>query len=464
MRKTTDNAKAKTLRDLAVTWCPTGTLKPYPRNARTHKKRQIRQIASSIEAFGWTNPVLVDCEGGIIAGHGRVEAARFLELTEVPTIRIDDLSEEQKRAYIIADNRLAELAGWDETVLATELQFLVSADVDIKVILTGFAGAEVDLLIEHLNDDDPEEEDDLVLVDPEAPPITRLGDLWILADHRLLCGDARDPAAFEALMAGAAAAMVFTDPPYNVPINGHVSGLGVIRHREFSMASGEMSEAEFTTFLTTVLSNMAATSKDGSLHYIFTDWRHLYEFLTAGRAVYDEVKNCCVWAKPNPGMGSFYRSAHEEVLVFKKGKTPHVNNIELGRFGRNRSNLWQYESTNSLDPERREDLSLHPTTKPVRLAADAISDASNRGDIVLDPFSGSGTTLIAAEKTGRRGYCLEIDPLYVDVAIRRWQVITGEIAVHGESGMAFAEAAASQGHAIPADAKPETETANPNQT
>jgi DNA modification methylase len=429
--------KAIRLRQLAVTWCPIGTLEPYSNNARTHSKRQIRQIAESIEAFGWTNPVLVDGEGGIIAGHGRVEAAKLLGLAEVPTIRIDDLTEAQKRAYIIADNRLAELAGWDEEVLAIELQFLVSADVDIDVSLTGFAGAEVDLLIENIDDHDGEKEDELPRIDVAAAPVSQLGDLWLLGDHRLLCGDARDPAAYTALMAGETAAMVFSDPPYNVAIDGHVCGLGAIKHREFAMASGEMSEAAFTAFLTTVLANMAAVSSDGSLHYIFMDWRHLSEVLFAGRAAYAELKNFCVWAKPNAGMGSFYRSQHELVLVFKKGKAPHVNNIQLGRFGRNRSNLWQYHGVNNLDPERRQDLALHPTVKPVALVADALSDASNRGDSVLDPFCGSGTTIIAAEKTGRRAFCLEIDSLYIDTALRRWQALTGETAIHAQTGVSF---------------------------
>jgi DNA modification methylase len=427
------------MRNLSVTSRPIGTLKPYPRNARRHSKRQIRQIASSIEAIGWTNPVLIDNEGGIIAGHGRVAAAELLGYEQVPTIQILDLTEAQKRAYILADNRLAELAGWDEEVLAIELQYLVSADVEVDVSLTGFADAEVDLLIENLDDGAGENDDELPPVDAGATPITQPGDYWLLGTHRLHCSDARDPEAYETLMGGARAAMVFTDPPYNVPIHRHVCGLGAVKHREFAMASGEMSEAAFIAFLKSVLTNMATASRDGSLHYLFIDWRHLSELLMAGRAVYDEYKSLCVWAKSNAGMGSFYRSGHELVLVFKKGKAPHVNNIQLGRFGRNRSNLWQYPSVNSLDPERRQDLVLHPTVKPVALVADALVDASNRGDIILDPFCGSGTTILAAEKTGRRAFCLEIDPLYVDVAIRRWQAATAAAAVHGDSGATFQE-------------------------
>jgi DNA modification methylase len=427
------------MRNLSVTWRSIEALKPYPRNARRHSKRQIRQIANSIEVFDWTAPVLTDSEGGIIAGHGRVAAAKLLGYEQVPTIEISNLTEAQKRAYILADNRLAELAGWDEEVLAIELQYLVSADVEVDVSLTGFADAEVDLLIENLDDGAGENDDELPPVDAGATPITQPGDYWLLDTHRLHCSDARDPEAYETLMGGARAAMVFTDPPYNVPIHRHVCGLGAVKHREFAMASGEMSEAAFIAFLKSVLTNMATASRDGSLHYLFIDWRHLSELLMAGRAVYDEYKSLCVWAKSNAGMGSFYRSGHELVLVFKKGKAPHVNNIQLGRFGRNRSNLWQYPSVNSLDPERRQDLVLHPTVKPVALVADALVDASNRGDIILDPFCGSGTTILAAEKTGRRAFCLEIDPLYVDVAIRRWQAATAAAAVHGDSGATFQE-------------------------
>jgi DNA modification methylase len=298
--------------------------------------------------------------------------------------------------------------------------------------------AEIDLLL----DPAPGEEDTLDrLPEADGPPVTAPGDLWCLGRHRVLCADASSAAAFELVMAGKAAQLVFTDPPYNVPIDGHVCGLGRTRHPDFAMASGEMSEAEFTAFLATVLGHAAGHSADGALHFVFMDWRHLTELLTAGRAIYRELKNLCVWVKDNGGMGSLYRSQHELVLVFKNGSAPHVNNVELGRHGRNRSNVWRHPGVNSLHAGRLADLRLHPTVKPVQLVADAILDASKRRAVVLDPFLGSGTTLLAAERTARHACGLELEPRYVDVAIRRWQEHTGRAAVHVESGLTFDELA-----------------------
>jgi DNA modification methylase len=416
-------------------------LTPLVCNARTHSKKQIRQIARSIETFGWTNPVLIDGEGNIIAGHGRVEAAKLLGMEHVPTLRIDHLSEEQKRAYILADNRLAELAGWDMEVLATELQFLTSVDLDFDIEIIGFETAEIDLAIDGLSADGDDQADEVPESDPTAPPVSRAGDLWRLGSHWLLCGDARDPAAHERILGESKARMVFADPPYNVAIDGHVCGLGTIKHREFKMAAGEMSEVEYTEFLKIVLANLATVSLDGALHYICMDWRHAYELQTAARAVSLALKNMCIWAKTNAGMGSFYRSQHELVFVFKAGASSHVNNVELGRFGRNRSNVWTYAGVNSLGAGRLEELRMHPTVKPLALVADAIEDASHRGEVVLDPFCGSGTTLIAAEKTGRQAAAIEIDPAYVDTAVRRWQAYSGQEAHLVETGETFAEVA-----------------------
>ena len=424
--------------DLKVEYRDPKVLKPYDRNARTHSKKQIRQIADSIEEFGFTNPVLIDGTGRIIAGHGRVAAARLLGIDEVPTIRLENMSEVEIRAYVIADNRLAELADWDDEILAIELQALVELDFDVEV--TGFETAEIDLLIDGL--DAPgsvDEADRIPELDETAPAVSRLGDLWRLGRHRLLCGDATKSQSFERLMAGERAQMVFTDPPYNVPIDGHVCGLGRIRHAEFAMASGEMSEAEFTGFLETVLGHLAAHSADGALHFVCMDWRHVYELLSASRETYGEMKNLCVWAKTNAGMGSLYRSQHELVFVFKNGSAPHVNNVELGRHGRYRTNVWQYAGVNALGADRDDELAMHPTVKPVALVADAIRDCSRRGDIVLDAFGGSGTTLIAAERAGRRGYAIEIDPLYVDVTLERFRATFGEEPVHEASGLTFSE-------------------------
>ncbi len=426
--------------ELYVSYQRISDLKPYDRNARTHTRKQILQIAASIGEFGWTNPVLIDGEGRIIAGHGRVAAADMLGIDEVPTILLEGMTEAQKRAYVIADNRLAELAGWDEEVLAIELQALGEIDLDFDLEVTGFETAEIDLLIESLDESGSEDEADAIPeIDETAPPVSRLGDLWRLGRHRLLCADATKAESYERLMTVERARMVFTDPPYNVPIDGHVCGLGSVKHAEFAMASGEMSVGQFTAFLETVFGHLATNSADGSLHFVCMDWRHVFELMSAARGVYSEFKNLCVWNKTNGGMGSLYRSKHELVFVYKNGKAPHVNNVELGRHGRYRTNVWDYAGVNSLGANRLDELAMHPTVKPVALVADAIKDCSRRGDIVLDAFGGSGTTIIAAERTGRSGYALELDPKYVDVTIERFRQLTGEEAVHDETGLTFAD-------------------------
>ena len=427
------------IRDLQVTSTPVSALKPHERNPRTHTKKQIRQIAESIETFGWTNPILVDGSGGVIAGHGRLAAARHLGLAEIPTIAIADMNEAQIRAYVIADNRLAELAGWDDELLALELRALSEIELDFSIEATGFAMPEIDALILKLGDDESDEADQVPEVDPQMPPLTKAGDLWLLGRHRLLCADATRPESFAQLLDGERAQMVFTDPPYNVPIDGHVCGLGAVRHAEFAMAAGEMSEAEFTAFLQTVLGHLATHSTEGAIHFVCMDWRHLYELLTAGRGVYSELKNLCVWNKTNGGMGSLYRSKHELVAVYKVGDAPHINNVELGRHGRYRTNVWDYAGINSFGADRDAELAMHPTVKPVQLVEDAILDCSRRQDIVLDAFSGSGTTIIAAERAGRRGFGLELDPTYVDVTLRRYRALTGDEPVHAASGFTLGE-------------------------
>ena len=416
---------------------PVRELRPHPNNARTHSRKQVKQIAKSIEKFGFCNPVLVDDAKQIIAGHGRVEAAKLLRLEVVPTCLISHLSEAEKRAYILADNKLAENAGWDRELLAIELQGLIELDVDIE--LTGFETAEIDLVLEEAREASgaPVGPEDKTPEPSPGPAVTQTGDLWLLGDHRLLCGDARNKIAYERLLEGAKAEFVFTDPPYNVAIDGNVCGLGRIHHREFAMASGEMSEADFTAFLQAVFAQLAENTVDGSIHQIFTDWRHLSEMLNAGRAVYSELKNVCVWNKTNAGMGSFYRSKHEFVFVWKSGTAAHLNNFELGQHGRHRTNVWDYPGISSGRAGRLEELAMHPTVKPVAMVADAIKDCSRRTSLVLDPFCGSGTILIAAERTGRKARALEIDPHYVDVAVRRWQAYAGKAALLAETGETF---------------------------
>jgi DNA modification methylase len=436
----TEGQGAGYLRELSVELMPIGSLKPSAHNPRTHSAKQIRQLADSIRQFGFTNPILIDADGGVLAGHGRAEAAKLLGFEKVPAIRLDQMSEAQKRAYVLADNKLAANAGWDRELLALELQYLAELELDFDVTITGFETAEIDLVIGELEVRQPTDQaDELPAVDAAAPAATQLGDLWLLGKHRVLCADARVAESFERLLDGAQAQMIFTDPPYNVPIDGHVCGSGAIRHREFMMATGEMSEVEFEEFLRTSFRLLAVHSADGSIHFICMDWRHLSELLAAGREVYPELKNLCVWNKDNGGLGSLYRSKHELVFVFKRGSGKHINNVELGRFGRNRTNVWDYPGVNSIHQGRLDDLAMHPTVKPVALVADAIRDCSKRDGIVLDCFGGSGTTLIAAHKTGRRGYLIELDPSYVDVTVKRFEQLTGETAIHAETRRSFSE-------------------------
>jgi hypothetical protein len=442
---------------LEIVHRPPADLRPNPRNPRTHSKKQIRQIADSILTFGFTNPVLLDDADRIIAGHGRVAAAKLLGIATVPTIRLGQLSEVERRAYAIADNRLAELAGWDKQLLALELRYIGELEIAFELTLTGFETAEIDLLLET---DAAAEAPSERLPEVRGPAVTRPGDLWLLGPHRLLCGDATDAVAYGRLMAGKRAQLVFADPPYNVPVDGHICGLGRTRHPEFPMAAGEMSPAEFATFLRTVAGNLVDHSLDGALHYICMDWRHLPELLEAGRHAYAELKNLCVWDKGTGGMGSLYRSQHELVLVFKNGTASHLNNVELGRHGRNRTNVWRYPGANALRAGGLEELRLHPTVKPVGLVVDLLLDASRRRGVVLDPFLGSGTTLIAAERTGRRAYAMELEGHYVDVAIRRWQEHTGGQAILAGSASHFAAVAEDRDPAIAAARRTREATAD----
>ncbi|MFZ0679961.1 site-specific DNA-methyltransferase [Candidatus Binatus sp.] len=417
-------------------------LKLDPKNPRSHRPRQIRQIARSIVEFGFLVPILIDASGKVIAGHGRLLAARQLGWREVPTIELHHLSEAQARAYMIADNRLTEISEWDDALLATQLRELAALDLDFSLEITGFDAAEIDLRIEQsvLSEDDDERANQI----PEPsgnPPVTKTGDIWILNEHRVLCASALERNSYSTLMGKDRAEMVFIDPPYNVAIDGNVSGLGATRHKEFAMASGEMSKEEFQQFLTKVFLLLAKYSTPLSLHFVFMDWRHTGEVVAAGDDVYNDLINCCVWVKDNAGMGSFYRSQHEFVFVFKSQKGSHRNNVQLGQYGRNRTNVWSYPCANSFSRSGDEGhlLSLHPTVKPAALVGDAIMDCTERGAIVLDSFLGSGTTIIAAERTGRRCYGLEIDARYVDTIVRRWQAFTRNVAIHSQTGRSFAE-------------------------
>ncbi len=323
-------------------------LQPYSRNARPHSRKQIRQIADSIERFGFTNPVLVSDDREIIAGHGRVEAAKLLGLKTVPTLRLSHLSAEERRAYVLADNKLALNAGWDQDILAIELQALI--DLDFDVTLTGFSLAEVDFTLDAARERDPDAppgvEDEIPPIAPDA--VSRMGDVWVLGRHRLICGDAREAGDYARLLDDERVDLVFTDPPYNVPIDGHVCGSGRIRHREFAMGVGEMSQDAFTGFLTAALKPMAASCRDGAIAFVCMDWRHLTELLNAGAQVFSELKNLCIWNKTNGGMGTFYRSKHELVFAYKVGAAPHTNTFGLGDTGRYRTNVWDYAGISSM--------------------------------------------------------------------------------------------------------------------
>lgn len=412
---------------------PPGELSPAKRNARRHSQKQIAQLAASIRQFGFTNPVLTDERGRIVAGHGRVEAAKSLGLALVPTLQLAHLSEADARAYALADNRLAEKSGWDDDLLRIELSEL-EAIVEFDLDLTGFSTGEIDVLLEPVSKDESLNE----APEPKrATAAVQRGDLWLLGEHKLLCGDAREPADFARLMGDERARMVFSDPPYNVPIDGFVGGLGAVKHQEFAMAAGEMSPAQFTDFLAAAFENAAAVSMDGAVHYQCMDWRHVEEMMDAGRGVYSQLLNLCVWSKDSAGMGTFYRSQHELVFVWKVGDAPHLNLVELGKHGRYRTNVWNCRGVRKTG--RRSELELHPTVKPVPLIVDAIKDASKRGELVLDCFGGSGSTLIAAERARRRARVIEYEPGYCEVTIRRWEAQTGKQAILAATGESFSE-------------------------
>jgi DNA modification methylase len=419
-------------------------LKPHPKNPRTHSRAQLDKLSRSIDEMGLISPVVVDECGTILAGHARYTIVQERGLSPIPIIEVAGLTEPQKLSLMLADNRLPLDAGWDEQKLSLVLEEILEIDNEFDLELSGFDVPEIDILLDldeneagggaDLADHIPETPD-------EAPTVSRYGDLWILGRSRLLCGDATSGEDIGRLLDDEKATITITDPPYNVSAR-HIGQRSAKRHGAFVMASGEMSEAEYTAFLEAALSQMASVNADGGLLYVFIDWRHLYELLSVARTLNLQLINLCVWAKTNGGMGSFYRSQHELVLVLRSGKKPHRNNVELGRHGRNRTNLWTYPGVNTFRDGRMEELAMHPTVKPVALVADAIRDASRRGDIVLDPFAGSGTTLIAAERTGRRGYGMDLDPRYVDTAIRRWQHFTGEPAILAGTGLTFTQAEA----------------------
>jgi DNA modification methylase len=422
-------AQAETL---SITYKDIDQLKPYLQNSRAHTPKQIKLVARSIETYGWTNPILVDDECNIIAGHARLEAAKALKLSQVPTICLSHMTPTQKRAYVIADNRMNEVAGsWDRKILALEHQAIQLMDPSFDITSTGFVIDDVEIMIDGLTESG---EGEAIRPDHKRPAVSTFGDLWILGEHKLLCRDALLPASFEMLLGGERAQVVITDAPYNVKVNGNVARKG--KFSEFVMASGEMSSEEFAAFLTTSFRNLVAFSIDGSIHFLFMDWRHMPEMVQATRQ-YTETKNLICWNKQSAGMGTFYRSQHELIWVMKAGTAAHINNFGLGEKGRHRTNVWDYPGLAGWSPARAQELAMHPTVKPVSMIAEALKDCSKKHGIVLDCFGGSGSTLIAAEQTDRRARLIELDPVYVDVAVRRWQAETGRKALLADNGRSF---------------------------
>lgn len=424
------------MNELHIEYLPPPQINPYAGNARLHSPAQIQQIVKSVDQFGFINPVLIDSNNQLIAGHGRLMAAIQLGLAKIPAIRVEHLSEPQRRAFALADNKIALNAEWENGLLKVELEYLMKADVDFGVDLTGFSVPEINLL---LTPSEPDTAEELPLPEPPAPAatVTQLGDVWQLGPHRIICGDSREPGVMNTLMQGKKARLVVEDPPFNVKINGHVSGLGKTKHEEFQMASGEMTVTEFTTFLEQAIGSAQQHSVDGALLYFFIDWRHLPELQTACAALTLTPMNLCVWVKSNGGMGTFYRSQHELIYVVKNGKAAHLNHFNLGQHGRYRSNVWQYAGMNAFGKDRDELLAQHPTVKPIAMIQDVILDVTNPHDLVFDGFLGSGTTLLAAAQCHRHCYGVEIAPRYVDVCLLRWMAMTGQQPIHLETGQTF---------------------------
>lgn len=423
---------------LTIEYVSIETLQPNPQNSRTHSASQKKLIADSIRRFGMVTAIGIGADQNIIYGHARVEAARLAGLAEVPVVRLDHLSADEQRAYLLADNRLALEAGWDRELLAFELQELQALDFDLPAL--GFSLPELDSLFEDLAEArtdgvDPAED---AVPEPGKAVVTRPGDMWLLGNHRLINGDARSDSDYELLLEDEQIGVIFSDPPYNVKIEGNVSGLGDVKHSDFAMACGEMSSEQFVQFLTEGFTPAAGRCRNGAIAFICMDWRHMSELREAGLSVFDELKNVCIWNKKNAGMGTFYRSKYEMIFVFKKGAAPHINTFGLGEGGRHRSNIWDYAGPSGISRSGQDELAMHPTVKPVAMIVDALKDCSARGDIVLDNFAGSGSTLIAAEKCGRRARLIEYDPGYCDTIIRRWQIFTGKTATH-VNGRSFEE-------------------------
>lgn len=415
------------LSKLKLTYKLVSELKENQRNPRTHSDKQIKKLEKSLETFGFNVPLVVDKDDVIISGNAVYRAAKNLGLKEVPTIKLEHLTGTKRKAFILAVNKIAEESGWDNTVLKADFEILLDDHFDLSV--TGFETPEIDLIMLDLDNQGEEQNDpeDELPEESDVQERAKTGDLWQLGNHKMLCGNSLNEKVIKAIMGAFKAQMVFTDPPYNVKVNGNVCESG--KHKEFAMASGEMTEAEFIGFLNTSMTNLVNHTTDGSVHFLCMDWKHAKEMLIAADGLYSELKNICVWDKGSGGMGSLYRSQHEFIFVFKNGTASHINNVELGKHGRYRTNVWKYPGVRASNPDSLEDLKLHPTVKNMTMVADAILDCSKQNDIVLDTFAGSGTTLLAAEKVNRKAYVVEYEPHYCDIILYRWEKLTGKKAL-----------------------------------
>jgi len=426
---------------LEILYPPISAVKPSPHASRQHNRHQRRKLKSLLTKFGQVTPIIVDETYVIVDGHAVYETMVELGYDAIAVVVVANRAEAEIRTLRLALNRICQDTKWDDTKLKIEIEALLSLGFDVD--LTAFDAVEIDMT---LSIDTPAGNtvEEVAVADVESQPgptVTQPGDIWHLGRHVVACGDARDADHLRALIGDSRAATVFTDPPYNVRIDGFVSGLGKNQHRPFAMASGELSRQDFIAFLIAFIAALKPILVDGAIIFACMDWRHAGELLEAAAGQDLEFKNLCVWVKSNAGMGSFYRSQHELVFVFKHGDAPHQNNFGLGQHGRSRSNVWNYRGVNAFGKDRTELLGMHPTVKPVAMITDALRDVSRRGEIVLDPFLGSGSTLIAAEDVGRICIGNEIDPTYVDVAVRRWQKQTGRDAVNAATGETFAAVA-----------------------
>jgi len=403
-------------------------LRPASRQVRKVTEAQVARLVASIESFGFVRPILIAEGVRVIDGHALLKAAERLGLSTIPVVRVDHLSPAEVRALRITLNRTSETGSWDVEALTIELAALEIEGFDLEV--TGFSDIEIDGLLrtDHdLETSPPEPAEDAVAV-------TRLGDLWRLGDHRVICADARDPNALSTLMGEEKARVILTDEPYNVPIVGHVTKKA---HREFEVAAGELSAEEFLKFNLDWASASLTHLIDGGLFGTFIDWRHVDVVLAAGATLGLHLQNIIVWSKTNAAMGSLWRAQHELLPIFKKGTAAHVNNVALGKNGRHRTNVWSYPGANVPGSDANAMLAKHPTPKPVAMLADAMLDVTMPGEIVLDPFLGSGSTLMAAQRTGRICGGVELDPLYVDLVIARWSAATGCAAILEATGETF---------------------------